>query len=69
MRLTSEISSNFAGAVTSISTHTTRRTRAKFQDYFTQRFWHFGQKCDERCATSRRRMGVPHVTQGSPVRW
>jgi len=32
-------------------------------------FWHFGQKCEERCATSMRRIGVPQFTHGSPVRW
>src|SRR5579872_6319533 len=32
-------------------------------------FWHLGQKCDDRCATSTRRSAVPHVRQGSPVRW
>lgn len=35
----------------------------------TYLFWHLGQKCDDRWVTITRRMGVLHVTQGSPVRW
>lgn len=35
----------------------------------TYLLWHLGQKCDDRWVTITRRMGVLHVTQGSPVRW
>jgi hypothetical protein len=32
------------------------------------RRWHFGQKCEERCATTMRRTGVPQAVHASPVR-
>ena len=30
--------------------------------------WHWGHKCDERFMNGSRRIGVPHLLQGSPAR-
>src|ERR1035438_3704130 len=51
------------------SSFTTRARQPGFHAYCTRGFWHFGQKCEERCATSTLRMAVPQFTHGEPVRW
>ena len=43
--------------------------RGELRRGFKLPFLHFGQKCEERCATNTRFTGVPQFKQGSPVRW